>query len=71
MPIKTYSFDINVDAWIQCVEVEAESPEEAEDKLKSMSLEDLIEAGYVKDFSIDDYDWNGTSEPDEDDYDED
>ena len=50
-------FDFNLDAWIQNLEIEADSVEQAKDKLMSMSLEDMIEAGaYMKDFNIDSVD---------------
>jgi len=50
-------FDFNLDAWIQNLEIEADSIEQAKDKLMSMSLEDMIEAGaYMKDFNIDSVD---------------
>ena len=40
-------FDFNLQAWIQDVEIEADSIEEAEEKLYRMTVEELIEAGYV------------------------
>ena len=50
-------FDFNLDAWIQNLEIEADSVEQAKDKLMSMSLEDMIEAGaYMKHFNIDSVD---------------
>lgn len=50
--MKVYRFDLDVDAWIKNVEVVAETKEEAIKKLNSMSCEELIEDGYVHDFSI-------------------
>ena len=42
-----YSFDFNLEAWIQYVEIEADSYEEAESKLCKMTLEELIKTGYI------------------------
>ena len=55
--MKKYVFDFSVDAWLQNVEIEADNLEEAKDKLGEMSLKDLVEEGYVKDFSISDLDY--------------
>lgn len=50
-------FDFNLDAWIQNLEIEADSVEQAKEKLMSMSLEDMIEAGaYMKDFNVESVD---------------
>ena len=38
-------FDFNLDAWIQNLEIEADSVEQAQEKLMSMSLEEMLEAG--------------------------
>lgn len=40
-------FDFNLQAWIQDVEIEADSMEEAENKLYGMTVQELIEAGYI------------------------
>lgn len=40
-------FDFNLQAWIQDVEIEADSIEEAENKLYGMTVQELIEAGYI------------------------
>ena len=40
-------FNFNLEAWIQDVEIEADSMEEAENKLYGMTVEELIEAGYI------------------------
>lgn len=40
-------FDFNLQAWIQDVEIEADSIEEAEEKLYKMTVQELIEAGYI------------------------
>ena len=42
-----YSFDFNLEAWIQYVEIEADSYEEAESKLCKMTVEELIKTGYI------------------------
>lgn len=47
-----FKFDFSVDAWIQDVEIDAANQVEAEEKLGQMTLAELIEEGYVKDFSI-------------------
>ena len=49
-------FDFNLNAWIKGVEIEADSYEDALAELHQMSFEDLIEAGYEKDFKLDDID---------------
>ena len=51
-----YSFDFNLQAWIQDVEIEADSYEEAESKLYRMTVEELIEAGYIHTSDLDDVD---------------
>lgn len=52
----TYRFDFNLEAWITDLEIEANSREEAEDKLYSMPLEEIIEKGIVQKTSITDVD---------------
>lgn len=51
-----YSFDFNLEAWIQDVEIEADSYEEAESKLYKMTVEELIEAGYIHTSDLDNVD---------------
>lgn len=51
-----FKFDFSVDAWIQNVEIDAATEEEAKAKLINMDLADLVDEGYVKDFSVDDVD---------------
>ena len=51
-----FKFDFNLEAWIQGVEIEAESYEEAERKLYKMTVEELIEAGYIHTSDLDDVD---------------
>ena len=40
-------FNFNLEAWIQDVEIEADSMEEAENKLYGMTVQELIEEGYI------------------------
>jgi hypothetical protein len=47
------TFDFNLEAWIKGVEIEADSYDEALEKLTRMSFEDLVRDGYAKDYSID------------------
>ena len=47
-------FDFNLQAWIQDVEIEADSIEEAEEKLYRMTVAELIEAGYIHTSDLDD-----------------
>ena len=54
--MKKFIFEFSVDAWIKGVEIEADTYQEAEDKLYRHTLEDLIEKGYVKDSNISDID---------------
>lgn len=50
-------FDLNVEAWLQGVVVEdVNSEEEALDKLKQMTLEDMLEYGFIKQMEISDVD---------------
>lgn len=42
-----YSFDFNLEALIQYVEIEADSYEEAVEKLLKKDISELIEAGYI------------------------
>lgn len=68
---KKFTFDFSVDAWIQGVEIEADDYADALDELRSMSLDELIENGYVKDFDISnidvDFDTDDFDEEDEED----
>lgn len=49
-------FDINVEAWLRGIEVEGDDYDDAENKLYRMTLEELLEEGYVKSFDITDVD---------------
>ena len=50
--MKTFTFDIDVDAWISNIEIDAEDYEEAVEKLNSMTLDDIVSEGYVHNFEI-------------------
>ena len=45
-------FNFNLNAWINGVEITADSEEQAKEILFSMPFSELIEEGYCKDFSI-------------------
>ena len=47
-------FDFSLDVWMQGVEIEADSYEEALRKLYAMDVEDLISEGYIKESDIKD-----------------
>ena len=47
-------FNFNLEAWIEGVEIEADSEEEAKEKLYRMNAQELIEAGYVNTSDIND-----------------
>ena len=47
-------FNFNLEAWIEGVEIEADSEEEAKEKLYRMNAHELIEAGYVNTSDVDD-----------------
>ena len=49
-------FDFNLNAWMRGVEVEADSYDEAVEKLYKMSLSDLLEKGYDDESDISDID---------------
>lgn len=52
MPKYTFDFNFDLDVYVKELEIEADSPEEALDKLRSYSLDDIIQEGYIKDFEI-------------------
>lgn len=56
--MNNYKFSIDVDAWIDGIEIEAHNIDEAKEKLSSMELEELIGEGYVKGFDITDIDYD-------------
>lgn len=51
-----FVFDFSLDVWLRNVEVDANSLEEAKEKLHSMSIEDMLDVGYAKDIYINDLD---------------
>lgn len=48
--------DLNVNAWLKAIEIEASSKDEAKDILKGMSLEEMLETGYERDLELSDVD---------------
>lgn len=48
----TYTFDFNLSAWIRGLEIEADSEEEAREKLNAMSIDDIVDLGYCSNFDI-------------------
>lgn len=66
---KTYRFDINVEAWISSIDIEADNLEDAKDKLVKMSLKDLADAGDVREYDITDDEYT-IIDDEEDDYDD-
>ena len=73
--MKTFTFDFAVQAWIKGLEIEAETYEEAEKELLSMSLEKIVDKGFVKDSDISDIeceteDDNAVEDDDDEDYSE-
>lgn len=52
---KTYKFDFVAQVWMQCVEIEATSEEEAREKLARLDIYDMVvdHNGYQKDVTID------------------
>lgn len=70
----TYTFDFNLSAWIRNLEIEADSEEEATEKLNAMKVEDIVDLGYCSNFDITSVDVESDEEyvedEDDDDYDE-
>lgn len=68
--MKTFTFNFTVQAWVKNLEIEAETYEEAEEELLSMSLEKIVDKGFVKDSDISDIEYetedNNTYENNED-----
>lgn len=48
--------DLNVNAWLKAIEIEAGSKDEVKDILKGMSLEEMLETGYERDLELSDID---------------
>lgn len=51
--VKKYSF--SVDAWIE-IEIDGSSEDDCDEQLRTASLSDLVENGYVKNFNISEVD---------------
>lgn len=66
--MKTYVFDFMLSAWVQQVEIEANSYEEAEQLLNEMSVSEIAREGYIKESNITNID---CEEEEDDDYEED
>lgn len=66
--MKTFDFNFILDLWIKSLEIDADSYEEAFEKLTSMSVNELISQGYIKDFEINSIDVDITSYDEDDDY---
>lgn len=70
--MKKFTFDFSVDAWIDGVEIDADSYDEAVEELRLMTLEKLVDRGHVKDFDVLDidveFDVDKEEDTDEDDY---
>lgn len=66
----TYTFDFNLSAWIRNLEIEADSEEEATEKLNAMKVEDIVDLGYCSNFDITSVDVESDEEyvEDDDDY---
>lgn len=50
--------DLNVNAWLKAIEIEAKNEDEAKAYLKEMSLEEMLETGYERDLELSDIDIN-------------
>ena len=48
--------DLNVNARLKAIEIEASSKDEVKDILKGMSLEEMLETGYERDLKLSDVD---------------
>jgi len=67
--MKKFVFDFNLSAWITNLEIEADSYEEAVEKLGRMSAYDIVDEGYVKNTDITDLDYEvADDDEDDDDY---
>ncbi len=70
--MKTFTFDINLSCWVQGIEVEADSYEEALEILNSMSADEIVDEGYVKRKDISDIDYDvEDDEEDEEEFEDD
>lgn len=48
--------DLNVNAWLKAIEIEAKNEDEAKQILGEMSLEEMLETGYERDIELSDID---------------
>lgn len=48
--------DLNVNAWLKAIEIEAKNEDEAKELLNRMSLEEMLETGYERDLELSDID---------------
>ncbi len=48
--------DLNVNAWLKAIEIEAKNEDEAKELLDGMSLEEMLETGYERDLEVSDVD---------------
>lgn len=71
MRYNDYTFDLNLQAWVKGITITAENQEQALEELKKMSIEDLIEEGYVRDFELSDIDCSSDEDEDEEELDDD
>ena len=69
--MNTYKFDFMLSAWVQQVEIEADSYEEAEQLLNEMSVSEIAREGYIKTSEISDVDCECEEEEEDDYYEED
>lgn len=63
--MKKFAFDFDLDLWLQNVVIEAENEDEAKRILLNMSVNDLLDQGYVKDYDIKQVDCNSIEEDDD------
>lgn len=50
--MKRFVFDFDLDIWMQDVEIEADDYDKALEELLNMSVKELVENGYIKDYNI-------------------
>lgn len=65
MKNKTFTVDLSIDAWVRNIQIEAETSDEAKEQLYGMTFEQLLETGYIKDFTISNIDITAENEEDE------
>lgn len=51
-----FKLDFNLEAWVRSLEVEADNEDDALAELYKMSISEIIEKGYVNDYSTNDVD---------------